>query len=138
MIPASAVVAEARRWVGTPYQHQARLRGVGVDCAGLVIEVARTLGLLDVQYADYGQIPHHGMLRRICDTHLLRIDDVEPGCILLMGFLVGPAQEQHLAIFTDTGTIVHAYAHADACVEHRYSSAWRTRTRQIYRYAGVA
>jgi NlpC/P60 family putative phage cell wall peptidase len=132
------VVAEARRWVGTPYQHQARLRGVGVDCAGLVIEVARTLGLLDVQYADYGQTPHQGMLRRICDTHLLRIDDVEPGCILLMGFLVGPAQEQHLAIFTDTGTIVHAYAHADACVEHRYSSAWRSRTRQIYRYAGVA
>ena len=138
MIAASAVVAEARRWVGTPYQHQARLHGVGVDCAGLVIGVGRDLGLLDVDYHDYGQIPHQGMLRRICDTHLLRIDDLEPGAILLMGFVIGPSQEQHLAIYTENGTIVHAYAHAGACVEHRYSSAWRTRTRQIYRYAGVA
>lgn len=138
MIPASAVVAEARRWVGTPYQHQARLHGVGVDCAGLIIEVARTLELLDVQYSDYGRIPHQGMLRRICDEHLLRIDDIEPGCVLLMGFLLGPSQEQHLGIFTGEGTIVHAYAHAGACVEHRYSTAWRSRTRQVYRYAGVA
>jgi NlpC/P60 family putative phage cell wall peptidase len=138
LIPAADVVAEARRWIGTPYQHQARCHGAGVDCAGLIIEVGRALGLLDVDYHDYGQIPHQGMLRRICDTHLLRIDDVEPGCILLMGFVIGPSQEQHLGIYTDTGTIVHAYAHAGACVEHRYSSAWRSRTRQIYRYAGVA
>ena len=34
------VVAEARRWLGTPWRHQARLRGVGVDCGGLVVCVA--------------------------------------------------------------------------------------------------
>jgi NlpC/P60 family putative phage cell wall peptidase len=138
LIPAAAVVAEARRWIGTPYQHQARLHGVGVDCAGLIIGVARELDLAYVDVQGYGRIPHQGMLRRICDEHLLRIDDIEPGCILLMGFLLGPAQEQHLGIYTGEDSIVHAYAHAGACVEHRYSSAWRSRTRQIYRYAGVA
>ena len=35
------IVTEARTWVRTPYHHQARLKGVGVDCAGLVIGVAR-------------------------------------------------------------------------------------------------
>jgi NlpC/P60 family putative phage cell wall peptidase len=137
MIGSEQIVAEARRWIGTPYQHQARLHGVGVDCAGLVICVARDLGIFDVEYSDYGQIPNAGMLRAICEKHLLRIDDVEPGCILLMGFLLGPSQEQHLAILTDAGTIVHAYSHAGACVEHRYSMAWRSRTRAIYRYPGV-
>jgi NlpC/P60 family putative phage cell wall peptidase len=131
------VVAEARRWIGTPYQHQARLHGVGVDCAGLIMGVGKELGLLDVHYSDYGQTPHQGMLRKICDAHLLRIDDVEPGCILLMGFLPGPAQEQHLGIYTDTQTLVHAYSNVGKCVEHRYSAAWRSRTRQVYRYAGV-
>ncbi len=30
------VVALARRWIGTPYRHQASLKGVGCDCLGLV------------------------------------------------------------------------------------------------------
>lgn len=137
MISRLAVTAEARRWIGTPYQHQARCFGVGVDCAGLIVEVGRALGLVDFDYTDYGQIPHQGMLRRICDERFLRVDDIEPGAILLMGFSPGPSTEQHLAIYTENGTIVHAYSHARACVEHRYSSLWRARTRQFYRYAGV-
>jgi NlpC/P60 family putative phage cell wall peptidase len=30
------IVACARRWLGTPYLHQASVRGVGCDCIGLV------------------------------------------------------------------------------------------------------
>lgn len=30
------VVAQARRWIGTPYHHQAALRGVGCDCIGFI------------------------------------------------------------------------------------------------------
>lgn len=138
MIAGSAVVAEARRWIGTPYQHQARLLGVGVDCAGLVMGVAKELGLADLQYRDYGQLPHKGMLRQICDRHFTPIGELESGAILLMGFSPGPAQEQHLAIYTGAQSIVHAYANAGCCVEHRYTSIWRARTRQVYRYAGVA
>jgi NlpC/P60 family putative phage cell wall peptidase len=35
----SDVVDRARRWIGTPYVHQARRRGVGCDCLGLVLGV---------------------------------------------------------------------------------------------------
>ena len=28
----SPVVAEPRRWLGTPYRHQASVRGEGADC----------------------------------------------------------------------------------------------------------
>jgi NlpC/P60 family putative phage cell wall peptidase len=34
-----AILAEAVRWIGTPYRHQASKRGVGADCLGLVIGV---------------------------------------------------------------------------------------------------
>jgi cell wall-associated NlpC family hydrolase len=29
-----AVIAEARTWLGTPWHHQASLKGVGCDCIG--------------------------------------------------------------------------------------------------------
>ena len=35
------IVAEARSWIGTPYRHQASLRGAGADCLGLIRGVYR-------------------------------------------------------------------------------------------------
>ena len=37
------IVAQARQWIGTPYLHQASLRGCGCDCLGLVRGVWRTV-----------------------------------------------------------------------------------------------
>ena len=31
-----AIVAAARTWIGTPYEHQASCRGAGTDCLGLL------------------------------------------------------------------------------------------------------
>ncbi len=42
------VVRVARTWLGTPYHHQGRVKGAGVDCAGLSVGVAKELGLSDV------------------------------------------------------------------------------------------
>lgn len=41
------MVAEARRWLGTPYHHRAALLGVGVDCALLLREAFAGAGLID-------------------------------------------------------------------------------------------
>ena len=35
------IVAAARTWIGTPYRHQASLKGVGCDCLGLLRGVWR-------------------------------------------------------------------------------------------------
>lgn len=37
------VVDEARRWIGTPYRHQASVLGAGADCLGLIRGVWRNL-----------------------------------------------------------------------------------------------
>lgn len=44
-----AVVLEARAWLRTPYHHQARVKGVGVDCAQILIAVYGHCGLLSVE-----------------------------------------------------------------------------------------
>jgi cell wall-associated NlpC family hydrolase len=42
----SQIVAEAFTWLRTPYHHQARIKGVGVDCVWLLIEVYKSVGLV--------------------------------------------------------------------------------------------
>lgn len=37
----------ARAWAGTPWHHKARIKGVGVDCAQLLIAVYAEAGLFD-------------------------------------------------------------------------------------------
>ena len=39
----SAVISTARRWLGTPYHHQASICGVGTDCLGLIRGIYREL-----------------------------------------------------------------------------------------------
>jgi cell wall-associated NlpC family hydrolase len=43
----AAVVAEARKWIGTPYHNCADLKGVGVDCGMLLVRVFCDLGLIE-------------------------------------------------------------------------------------------
>ena len=43
----AAVVEAARAWVGTPYHHMADIKGVGVDCAMLLVRVYCDLGLVE-------------------------------------------------------------------------------------------
>ena len=45
MITKEDVVREAKTWLGTPFHHQGRLKGVGVDCAGVIVCVAKELKL---------------------------------------------------------------------------------------------
>ena len=61
----------AESFVNTKYQHQGRLKDVGVDCAGLVICVAKETGFnYDIEYKDYGMIPDGNKLFRECKKFL--------------------------------------------------------------------
>jgi NlpC/P60 family putative phage cell wall peptidase len=36
MISRQIIIDEAAKWIGTPYRHQAALKGIGCDCLGLI------------------------------------------------------------------------------------------------------
>jgi NlpC/P60 family putative phage cell wall peptidase len=40
-----AVIDEARKWIGTPFHHAARIKGAGVDCLMLLAEVYEGAGV---------------------------------------------------------------------------------------------
>lgn len=98
------VVAEARTWIGTPYIHQHRAKRHGVDCVGLVVGVARDLGLVapDFDITGYGPTPDGKSMLAICDRHMQRIpmDTLKPGHVLVYQFRpeLGP---QHMGIVGD-------------------------------------
>jgi NlpC/P60 family putative phage cell wall peptidase len=134
------VVAAARGWLGTRWQHQASLRGVACDCAGLVIGVARELGLVAVTPPAYDRRPDGVMLQALCDLHLARIalPTLQPGDVLLFRYETAP---QHLAIVGDGPgypTMIHAHAPSRKVVEHRLDDAWRARIVAAYRLPGLA
>ena len=40
------VRSEALTWLGTPYHHQGRVKGVGVDCGQILISIYEKAGIL--------------------------------------------------------------------------------------------
>jgi len=102
MIQRAQVVTCARTWIDTPYQHQARLRTVGVDCAGLVIGVARQLGIVaeDFDVQGYSPQPDGVSLLAWCDQSMrqIRQDELQPGDVVVVAFDKAPG---HMGICGD-------------------------------------
>lgn len=53
------IVREAREWLSTPYHSHARVKGVGVDCLTLVVEVLERVGVIEHQEIGYYSPEHH-------------------------------------------------------------------------------
>lgn len=96
------IVDIARRWVGTPFHHQARVEGVGVDCVGLVISVAREIGAVpaDWDVGGYGRVPDGKQLVHHLSERLVPVAqaDMAPGDVVLVAFDSHP---QHVGIVGD-------------------------------------
>lgn len=114
------VVAEAYRWLGTPWRHQGRRRGIGCDCIGFIGGVALMLSfpsarkwVSDLTTKGYGRQPDAGMLRAACNRHLVPVTDPEPGDIYCMAY---EGQPKHFAILSRLGYVLHAYAFAPRMV----------------------
>ena len=117
------VVAEARRWVGTPYHPAADVRGAGVDCGMLVVRVFVDTGL--VPPFDPRPYPPDWHLHRGEERYLgfvraragaVPLADAAPGDVIV--FRYGRSYA-HGGILTSTDplTLVHAFSPARAVVE---------------------
>lgn len=129
------IIAAARRAVGTPFKHQGRTPGIGLDCAGLALTAAAEVGAETVDKEGYPRRPFGGILEATLNEQpgLVRVFEMLPGDILLMRFDVGP---QHLGVFTGK-TMIHAYAPARIVCEHDFTPEWAARVVAIYRFIGV-
>jgi NlpC/P60 family putative phage cell wall peptidase len=110
-----AILAEAVRWIGTPYCHQASRRGVGADCLGLIVGIWNALATtpLDLPRHDQRSWAQHADGEPLLDgLRQFLIEKpaatAEPGNVLALRWRSHwPAS--HLAVLMDDGTIVNAY-----------------------------
>jgi len=129
------IINAARECLDTPYLHQGRRIGKGLDCAGVVAHVASRLGYKTIEVPGYGRTPYKGLLEKAADSQpfLERINSLEPGCVLMMRFTGDP---QHVGIYTGEN-IIHAYQAVEKVCEHRLDDKWLKRIVRIYRFKDV-
>jgi len=132
------IIAEARTWLGTSYQHQGRLKGIAADCAGPIVCIPRALGILPPTF-DINGYPREGdwpRMKRYLDAHLDRVLPAVPrgGDVLWLRPTVYP---RHLAIYTFEGTIIHAIDVTRGVCEHSLDERWRRAIAGVWGYRGV-
>lgn len=127
------IIQLARDCLGTPFKHQARLPGVGLDCAGVLVHVLVSLGLPCIDERGYPRYPYRGLIKSILDSQpALRAiprSELSAGDWLLMRFKREP---QHVALFTGS-TMIHAYSGSGKVVEHGMDETWKKRITHCYR-----
>lgn len=143
----AAVLEEARLWLGTPYKHQHMLRGVGVDCIGLVWGVGEGAGVLTVdravaaQFMGYSRTPNPRRMKLALETFFVPAgDDVLPGDFAWIAWDAARNLPQHLAILGEKRgkpTLIHADSVQGKCIEHGFTMEWPGLVRSWWRYPGV-
>ena len=136
------IVAIAREAIGVRWQHQARIGGVAMDCAGLPIFIGQRIGLQMDALATYGRLPVPAEMRAELDRHLLRVakKDMQEGDVAWIKFEQEP---QHFGIvgnYVHGGfSLIHAYngAGLNKVVEHRLDAGWMGRIVGVWRFPGV-
>ncbi|MGY3437268.1 MULTISPECIES: NlpC/P60 family protein [unclassified Marinovum] len=131
----SGVVAAARGWIGTPYLHQASVRGAGCDCLGLLRGVWREVLGDEPETApaytlDWSEPQGDERLWRAAMRHLRPkpIPEASPGDVLLFRMREG-AVAKHLGLQARIGaraSFIHSYS-GHGVTESPLSGPWARR-----------
>lgn len=135
------IVAIARSWIGTPYVHQASVKGAGCDCLGLLRGVWRELKGEEPQDAppyspDWAEATGEEPFYNALSHHLTQIalPDLAPGDIALFRMTrSGPAK--HCGVVADKGgvfSLIHARQNRRVG-EEPFSELWRTKLAFAFR-----
>jgi cell wall-associated NlpC family hydrolase len=144
------IISAARSWLGTQYHHQGRLKrshetSGGVDCIGLIIGVAKELGLrsktgkllAEFDETDYSPQPDGVSLARFLETHLIPVkkEKIKPADALLFKIFKHP---RHVGVATNYNNdhlgIIHCYSGSGKVVEHVFSESWQRMLVAGYRF----
>lgn len=121
------IVAEARSWEGSTWQHQASLKNVACDCVGLIRGVYKELtGIVpDIPFnysATWPLYKSEEKLYNECTKVLIEIpvESAGIGDVVLFGFGKGPAS--HIGIKLSDKLFIHSYMDVNKVVETEFDS----------------
>ncbi|MGY6246281.1 NlpC/P60 family protein [Bosea thiooxidans] len=138
----AVIVAAAREWLGTPYHHQASLRGVGCDCLGLVRGLWREFHgqepeALPPYSPNWAESLGQETLALAALRHLTPVvpQEAQPGDVLLFRWREHlPAK--HCAVLSAADRIIHAHDGA-AVAEVAFTGWWRRHLSHAFSFPGA-
>lgn len=135
------IVQAARGFIGTPYQHQASLKGVGCDCLGLIRGVWRQVYGTDAEDPgayDLSRFRANGpeTLLDAARRHLIERPDRNFGAGDVLMFRLHPMRPvQHCGIAVSAIAMIHA--HDGACVCEVPIEAWLKRLAFVFSFPTI-
>lgn len=151
MITTEALINGARVLIGTKFQHQGRnAETEGLDCLGLIqgamsnagLDLYEHLGIKDNQlYAPiYDRNPHLRLSAEIAKFCIRLMPWPDPpivGSMILMR-LPGARYPHHVALYTESGTIIHAESYRTMqVVENTFGAPWTRCVNSHWKLPGV-
>jgi len=131
----AAVVAEARTWLGTPYHHQGDVKGVGVDCAMILVRVFNACGVIPA--IDPRPYPMDWALNRSAERYLgwlaqygRPVQAPAPGDVAIWRF--GRAFSHAAIVVGQAGELIHSYRGVGVVEASMAEEALATRPVQFY------
>lgn len=131
----NAIVTEAREWIGTPYVHQASVKGAGTDCLGLLRGVWRALYGAEPETVppysfDWSEPQGEERLWEAALRHLVTKEtDAEGIGDVLLFRMKADGVAKHLGVVSEVGPaprFIHAYTR-HGVVESALTLPWRRR-----------
>lgn len=136
------IVAEARRWLATPYHHQASCCHVGADCLGLVRGVWRAFHGADAEPApaysrDWAEATAEETLIAAARRHLIEIAPAKAsmGDVVVFRYR-STSIAKHVGILTSAAAMIHA-VDGRAVAEVPLSPWWRRHMAAAFSFPGI-
>lgn len=136
------VVRVARSWIGTPYHHQASVRGAGADCLGLVRGIYRTIYGRDPEHPpaytrDWAEASGAETMLVSARRHLVEVEPslAAPGDIVVFRFRAG-CVAKHAAILSGPSSMIHAVERVGVA-EVALSGWWRRQIAGAFSLPGL-
>lgn len=137
------IVARARAWIGTPYEHQASCRGAGTDCLGLLRGIWRECFGQEPEHVpayspDWSEANDPNELVCAMARHLavLEVHSAGPGDVLVMK-MIDRGSAKHLGFLAHSSsgfsTFIHAYSR-HGVVESPLTPTWARRIVAAFRF----
>lgn len=143
------IIREARGFLGTPFVHQARKPGVGLDCMGVLMEAGRQAGLPVQDFTRYSRQPNPNVLlyhfRRNFDE--IPVEAAGPGDVLLFWWRqtrrLGRLPQHGGLIVDRVGApqglgLLHSHEDSGKVLEVDLEATWRPRILSAWSYKGIS
>jgi cell wall-associated NlpC family hydrolase len=133
------IVETARKYLDVKWKHQGRNPEVGVDCAGLVVLVAKEIGLSSYDTVNYQRNAHNDAFVKHFANNMKkkRMLDRKVGDVLLFRDALFSCHSGFVSEKNGVQHIIHAYARYKKVVEEPLTDEWLSKISYCFEFEGV-